>query len=132
MSMVETQVLSTGERSRIRRFVDDVLSNEGATATIDGGSAPSFGFMVSVAGAETKIPEGLFRSHGQDAVRRFERRNDGLLTRDGAYVGAWVHEGFVFLDVSYWFADEAVARLQGEAEKQLAIFDLANMCEIAL
>lgn len=132
MSMVETQVLSTGERSRIRRFVDGVLSGGGATATIDGGKAPSVGFMVSVAGAETKIPEGLFRSHGADAVRRFERRNDGLLTREGAYVGAWVHEGYVYLDVSYHFVDEVMARLQGEAEKQLAIFDLANMCEIAL
>lgn len=129
---VEGSVISAMDTARRDRFRRDVLAEGGGTQTVDGGAAPVSGFMVSVARAETVIPLSLFVSHGCEALRKFERRNAGLLGRDGAYLGAWVNDGNVYLDVSYHFEDEVIARAQGEAEKQLAIYDIANGREVRL
>lgn len=129
---VESQVFGAVDSRRRSDFVSAVIRDGGGSMSVYGGVVPSSGFMVSVARAERVIPWHVFSVLGVDAVRRFECENAGLLARDGAFLGAWVNGGDVYLDVSFHFVDEFIARAQGVAEKQLAIFDLGDGREITL
>ena len=115
-------------------LLSDVLANGGASHYVDGSAVShSTGFSVSVAGYESSLPvDGLTQA---DVDGLFIHM--GLIIRcgnmaDTHYVGAWIADGNLVMDISTWIPDWYDAEIFGKAGKQVAVFDFASMTEIFL
>lgn len=90
------------------------------------------GFMVSLKGHEETYPEYMFWM-GKDAfIAAYVQRHRAALLLTRAFLGAWINDGKVFLDVSQQYDCEVCARQAGAEHGQLAIYDLRNKKEIML
>lgn len=76
------------------------------------------GFMVSVAGFEKK-----FNNFTYEEVKAVVDEYKSLL-KGCLYLGFWIDEGNLYIDVSKWFRDKSEALKFGKQNKQIAIFDL--------
>ncbi len=102
--------------------------SEGFSVQLMTGDIPVVGYMVARAGHEERIPADAFT---EDRLKRYVRDHFDTLTLDNTYLGAWMSNGHVFLDVSENVVssrDEAVEI--GRARGQLAIWDVLNSAEI--
>ena len=106
-------------------------SQEHGFTTDKFGNAPTTGFMVSVIGRESVSPvKSIFGDYeGPTYGKIFDFcHNNWDRVVNGDYIGGWVSEGRLYLDVSVHFADRSEAIDFAVANDQLAIFDLDN-CE---
>ena len=108
------------------KFVHDVLSDGGATVSTHGEVLPLTGFYVSDSDGAV-IALDAFSASDVDA---FVTRRASDLRQPGAYLGAWVDSGKVYLDVSRHFYSRDVALQVGASNDQLAIWDIANLDSI--
>lgn len=84
------------------------------------------GFMVSVFGAEFKTTdEGT-------AKNKIEEYLEKIQTEEGLFVGVWVDEGEVYVDLSIHILNYNEALEVARNNKQKAIFDLKNKASIYL
>lgn len=84
------------------------------------------GFMVSVFGAEFKTTdEGTAKSKIEEYIEKIQ-------TQEGLFVGVWVDEGEVYVDLSIHILDYNEALEVARNNKQKAIFDLKNKTSIYL
>lgn len=86
------------------------------------GDAPGSGYMVSVEGSEQVIPVAGLKA---DDIVRFRAAHADALAAPDTFLGAWVEDGKVFLDVSKVVHDRNAALQAGRDGRQLAIYDLA-------
>lgn len=106
-----------------------VKDNNGATLTSTGEYARiSTGYIVS----ENK--HGLIMSLAEFNGLTLARFNALLrkARRLGALLGFWLNGGRVYIDFNKHINDKKQALAYGYEQAQLAIWDCANMCEIAL
>lgn len=86
----------------------------------------SNGFMVSVFGAEFKTTdEGTAKNKIEEYLKKIQ-------TQEGLFVGVWVDEGEVYVDLSIHIIDYNEALEVARNNKQKAIFDLKNKTSIYL
>lgn len=84
------------------------------------------GFMVSVFGAEFKTTDE------EKAKSKIEEYLEKIQTQEGLFVGVWVDEGEVYIDLSIHILNYNEALEVARNNKQKAIFDLKNKTSIYL
>lgn len=84
------------------------------------------GFMVSVFGAEFKTTDE------EIAKSKIEEYIEKIQTEEGLFVGVWVDEGEVYVDLSIHILNYNEALEVARNNKQKAIFDLKNKTSIYL
>lgn len=105
----------------------DTQETGGTTIGLSG-KQPTTGFALSpFKNGETTIPENQF---SPQSISEFISNNLASLSMPDYYLGAWKHEGLVYLDVTQVLADREAAIEAAINAEQLAIFDLDNFEEI--
>lgn len=102
---------------------------DGFTRAIPSGEMPTDGYMVAVSGHEVTIPVAEFA--GAHIVRYVADKWDVLTGKGDVYLGAWLADGLVYLDVSECVSSRARALFLGSERKQLAVWDVANGAEVS-
>lgn len=114
----------------LQHFFNDVLRNGGASYNITTGEYnPTNGYFVSLPNFEQKIPLADFT---QQTVKDFINDNSIELANEFSFVGSWVDNGIVYLDVSRQFNDKRFALNLAVNSNQLAIYDAFNSVVIDL
>jgi hypothetical protein len=118
----------------ITKLVAAILSDGGITArldhldtTIQADHAPSTGYMVSLPGFEKVVP---LHSFSILHLSRYILTYGHHIVKPNRYLGAWVDDGKVYLDVSVNFSDRSTALAQGATWGQLAVWDVVNSTSI--
>ena len=96
----------------LNRYGEDFVSNKG--------------FMVSVFGAEFKTTD---EEIAKSKIREYLEK---IQTQEGLFVGVWLDEGEVYVDLSIHILDYNEALEVARNNKQKAIFDLKNKTSIYL
>lgn len=109
------------------QFVADVHANGGATRSTHGERLPTRGYFVSDNGGEIIA----LHAFGVPAVRKFIHENLFALSQAGVYVGAWVNDDKVYLDITRHYHNRVSALNEAAKQNQLAIWDISNDKEIA-
>jgi hypothetical protein len=100
-------------------FKQATLDNGGYSWNIlSGNTNPITGYQVSQMGREVKIEVGKF---GCSDIVNFIKGNTDLIS--GLYLGSWIHEGHVYLDVTDNWSTFDIAVKNGIRNKQIAIWD---------
>lgn len=103
----------------INALVELIRTNKGFTATHTGVALRlSIGYMVSLEGYEVQVKLG-----DTDKIRLAIKQYGVLAKAQQKYIGAWVHQGLLYLDLSerYFTASEALK--QAKKNNQLAVFN---------
>ena len=90
---------------------------------------PSTGYMVSLAGFEEQF---YFDDFENKDIKQYFVRHVKQLCKDESFLGGWVDDNRVYLDVSINIDDLETAIYTGIMNDQLAIFDCANQRAITL
>lgn len=107
----------------LRKLTDQILSNGGASYSLTYGNVTK-GYAVSPhKNRETQIPLPQFNN---TALRNFVLENSDLLANEGHFLGAWIDNNIVYLDVSIAVTSKARAAKICKDSNQLAYFDLVN------
>lgn len=103
---------------------------DGFTRAIPSGALPTSGYMVALEGHEEVWPVDLFCAA---ALSGYVARKFDVLTGPGeVYLGAWLSNGLVYLDVSENTPSLVEAVTLGAERKQLAVWDVVNSVEVAV
>lgn len=114
--------------TRWGKAVLDLLDEPGFTFHDFPGDAPSSGYMVSVnPEAEHILPEYDVTS---DDLGEYMDIWGWELHDPNKFIGGWVHQGKLYLDISTWEPSLEDAALLAKAHNQIAIYDLTNDQEI--
>lgn len=102
-----------------RKLYDEILKNGGLTLDknfnrIDKNS----GFMVSIEGFERKLEHFTYEDV-KAVVNEYKSLLKGCL-----YLGFWIDENVLYIDISKWFRDKSEALKFGKQNKQIAIYNI--------
>jgi hypothetical protein len=104
----------------LKEFVAAIIENGGATYNLANGGTVDKGYMVSKKGFEMKFQE----VDVTQAVCQFIKEFGFELYEVENFMGAWIDEGVLYLDVSNNFAKRSDAIREGYKNEQLAIYDV--------
>ena len=107
----------------------EIIKNGGAT--LDGNYndfESNNGFMVSIKGQEVKVNKNDIKG----IKKEIEKKRDFIKDKKGLYVGLWIDNDIMFIDVSIHIMDYLEALEVARNNDQLAIFDLKNNDSIYL
>lgn len=108
----------------------DITKSDGGVTISKGGFQPSQGFAFAPQKlTETKI--ALDQVTPED-IQAFLQKHNKLLSDPNNFLGAWVEDGMVWLDVSTVLDDKEAALKAAEVANQEAIFDLSSFETIFL
>lgn len=93
------------------------------------GRIPEMGYMVSLPGAERIVDINEDLAH---SIIQYMGNHLPILRDAKYFLGGWVHEGKLYLDVSENILDVRKAKIAGYQRKQLAIWDVVYSREIVL
>lgn len=121
--------------SNLKQFVKATIENGGASFNLVTGELnPTTGYMVAIQGHEKIVPNVTSEKQLQYIVADFIREHAIILasciSNEGNFIGTWLHENKLYLDVSCNIADKADATKAAKSGNQLAIWDCENNCEI--
>ena len=105
----------------LNEFVASIIENGGATYNLAMGDTAHSGYMVSKKGFEMKFPT---EKNVKQAVIQFMEAYGFELYEVENFMGAWIDEGVLYLDISNNIADRRKAIKEGYKNEQLAIFDV--------
>jgi hypothetical protein len=88
------------------------------------------GYAVSLPGHEQRVTLQVGWVGVRQAVADYAESKRSLLAQPGRYLGAWIEDGLVYLDITEVHAELATAVRLGWERDQLAIFDLGRGEEI--
>jgi hypothetical protein len=115
--------VSTSDDPFDTRGVHEVTTREGFTVHDHYGDAPRTGYMVSLSkSGEYSFPLDRLTP---EAIGHYRKVHAADLRDPDNYLGAWVYQGRVYLDVSQHVRDRATAVRLGQQRDQLAVYDLA-------
>lgn len=77
------------------------------------------GYMVSVKGSETIT--SLKELDTEKEIREYQKK-----AKANQYIGLWLNENKVYIDISEHYTDKAKAIKAGKENEQLAIYDIEN------
>ena len=107
----------------------EIIKNEGATLDKDYNDFISDkGFMVSIKGQEVKVDKNDI----QGIKKEIEKKRDFIQDKKGLYIGLWLEDDIMFVDVSIHIIDYLEALEIARNNDQLAIFDLKKKDSIYL
>lgn len=90
-------------------------------------------YIVSLSGREAQV-ELNDEQTVKEAIERYINLNSSLLLDFNNYLGAWTHEGVLYLDISeaihQRYKTLGTVKELARERKQVAIWDLFNNCEI--
>lgn len=105
----------------------EIIKNGGATLDKNGNNIKkSNGFMVSIIGYEYTT------KNEQDAQKKVLEYMEILKNDNNLYVGIWLENGIIYVDLSLWFLEKDTALEIGKKNRQLAIYDLKENKSIYL
>jgi hypothetical protein len=105
----------------LNEFVAAIIENGGATYNLAMGDTAHSGYMVSKKGFEMKFQPEVDVTQ---AVCQFIKEFGFELYEVENFMGAWIDEGVLYLDISNNFAKRSDAIREGYKNEQLAIFDV--------
>lgn len=112
----------------IQKFIKSTYENGGCSYNLHTGvSNPDSGYMVSV--RKTQYVVDVLDA---ETLRKFIETNIEDIASDNLFVGSWVSDGKVYLDVSELILSKEQAIKSGMLRDQLAIYDNANGKDINL
>lgn len=123
-----------GDDYAARLILSATLADSGGTFTPDGKRANlTTGYMVGMGNGEAPayvIPLALADRPAavaavRDAMARVRRLNPVEW-----FIGAWVHDGMVYVEVSRWFVSRRAAEWVATARGEHSIWDNANAREV--
>ena len=109
--------------------VKKIIKNGGDTLTKDLKKASlKNGYMVSLEGAESQVKS----DDCQAIMKAIESKQEIIKDRDNLYIGLWLDNNILYIDISINIIDKVDALEFGKYNKQLAIYDLKNNDSIYL
>jgi len=116
---------------RDNKLVHEILLNNGITLDIKTNRKidHTTGYMVAIGGCEKVIPTSELTLK---VLSEYIDKHIVILNQKRYFLGAWVNDGKVYLDVSKHSSKLTSAKWLGNLEGQLAIYDLENNCDIKL
>ena len=107
----------------------EIIKKEGATLDSNYNDFKSDnGFMVSIKGQEIKVNKNDI----QGIKKEIEKKRDFIQDKKGLYIGLWLDNDIMFIDVSIHIIDYMEALEIARNNDQLAIYDLQNNDSIYL
>ena len=107
----------------------EIIKNKGATLDYNYNNFNSDkGFMVSLKGHEAKID----KNNIQGIKKEIEKKREFIKDKKGLYIGLWLEDDIMFIDVSIHIVNYLEALEVGRNNEQKAIFDLKNKDSIYL
>ena len=91
-----------------------------------GGYRPTEGYAVAIAGRERSHTAQRNYERTATSISIYARLNYDVLQLPGFYLGAWLDDGRIYLDVVRVFSDRDMALEAGKRNHQLAVFDLTT------
>lgn len=114
----------------LHEFVASIVENGGATFNLVTGTSPTTGFVVSEKGFELKLKlfgNAITREILVNAiVREFIRENGFELNRPENFLGGWIDDGELFLDISRVYDNEHDALRVAVENGQKAYYHIDN------
>ena len=125
--------MNNKKKGRIEKMLDEIIKeaikNGGATltATLDNAKL-KYNYMVSLYGYETTFKvddiEGL-----KEGLKAYQKKASG---KKDLYIGLWVSDGLVYLDLSINICKKNDALRIGKQNKQKAVYDVKNNKDIKI
>lgn len=107
----------------------EIIKNEGATLDCNYNDFVSNrGYMVSLKGQEIKVNKNDI----QGIKKEIEKKRDFIQDKKGLYIGLWLDNDIMYVDVSIHIIDYMEALEIARNNDQLAIFDLQKKDSIYL
>ncbi len=111
----------------LQQFFNETLSNNGASYSILTGELnPTNGYFVSLANKGVTVDLNNFT---QKDIVVFISENYDTLSQENHFIGSWISEGIVYLDVTVQVTDKRNALELGYRNGQQAIYD-ANVGKV--
>ena len=102
-----------------KELYNEILKNGGLTLDKNFNKIDKrTGFMVSIYGFERKLDQFTYKDI-KAVVNEYKSLLKGCL-----YLGFWIDEGNLYIDISKWFRDKSEALKFGKQNKQIAIYNL--------
>ena len=99
----------------------EIIENKGATLDYSlNDFKSSKGYMVSIKGQEVKIDKNDI----QGIKKEIKKKREFIQNKKGLYIGLWLEDDIMFVDVSIHIVDYLEALEVGRNNEQKAIFDL--------
>ena len=111
----------------IKTIIEEIKKNNGGTYNKELKSINAErGFMVSLQGYEKKCKTE------QETEKAIIENMEIVKGLDNAYLGAWIDEGIIYIDISILVENKEDALEMGKINNQLAIYDIENNASIYL
>lgn len=121
--LISIKQLKKGSGKMFEKFNAHIQVNGGATFTLQGRPTRlKSGFMVALKEFETVI-----KNPTKKKLDNFIKKNMKELKKNNRYIGGWMDNNKLYLDISVNVKCPIKAVKKGKKEKQLAIFDIANL-----
>lgn len=108
----------------IKEIIDEIKNNGGLTLAADYKKANNkSGFYVSKLGYERIISFNTLADNLKEYKSKLQKNE---------YVGLWLNNGMLYIDITKHYKNKKEAIKIGIKNKQLAIYDIKNNCDIEL
>jgi hypothetical protein len=122
--------------ANLKKFVAATIQNGGASFSLETGEInPTAGYMVAISGHEKIVPNVTNSKQLQYIVAEYIKEHAIILAAgmsQNTFMGTWLHENKLYLDVSKNVTDKASAVRMAIENNQLAIWDNSNNSEIKI
>lgn len=115
--------------STIHAILDAIHNGEDGSIHLTSGEAPKTGYMVGGASWTMTVAPEMLDAY---VIADFIHAHKAMLSWEHHFIGWWTHNGRIYLDVSENVHHFSHALELGYERKELAIFDLNTMTEVAL
>lgn len=121
--------------ANLKDFLRSTIVNGGASYNVVTGELnPKVGYMVAISGHERIIENVTNEKQLQYLIADYLKDKAIILvsgiTDNNKFIGTWINEGKLYLDVSVNIADKDAAIALAKSSNQLAIWDCENQTEI--
>jgi len=106
-------------------FIEETFVYGGGSYNPIFGTSPRGGFMASIEGTEI-ITSATNKRYLKQILNSFLGENFDLLNKSDRYIGTWICEDRLYIDVSVNFQSKKEALKFGVYNSQDAIFDIDN------
>ena len=116
----------------LNQFVNTTLSNSGCSLSFNSGVInPPVGYFSAYAGNELVIKlEDFTLSKAKVLLLPYLIRNEAALRIQGNFLGSWISNGLVYVDISKQFYNEHQCKIAAIKNKQQSYFDAKNKITI--
>lgn len=115
--------------SNLINFVQGIHANGGATYNLNTGEFnPTNGYIVGLKGTQVKTAYNPLTT--PDDVKSYIAKFGSQLTSVDNYLGSWVENGELYLDVVVKISDQQDAHNTAVTNDQMAYYDCANSCSV--